>query len=151
MNSPPSLNLIPFLLLQPSYIPSWAERLACKLSLRFSILWSLSKACALPVSPSVYLVVGGIWVEKEPPHHHKGSRSEPGPWNKSRQPIPWKAQQLHTQETQTPEPDFLVWDPTPPLTSCLMVGNYSSNFFVFYFKFPPSLSQCTHTDRASVI
>ena len=75
-------------------------------------------------SLTISLLIGcGNLSEKEPPHHDKGSHPGLGPWHNSRQPIPGQAQQLHTQETQTPEPDFLVRDPTPPLTSCVMVSN----------------------------
>ena len=33
--------------------PNWVEKLICELSSCFSILWSLNKTCAVPVSPSI--------------------------------------------------------------------------------------------------
>ena len=62
MNIPPSLsNTLPFtstLLYRWCLHPHWVEKLICKLSSCFSILWLLHKASAAPVSASVFLFFG---------------------------------------------------------------------------------------------
>ena len=66
MNIPPSLsNTLPFtstLLYRWCLHPHWVEKLICKLSSCFSILWLLHKASAAPVSASVFLLFWLDWV-----------------------------------------------------------------------------------------
>ena len=66
MNIPPSLsNTLPFtstLLYRWCLHPHWVEKLICKLSSCFSILWLLHKASAAPVSASVFLFFWLDWV-----------------------------------------------------------------------------------------
>ena len=66
MNIPPSLsNTLPFtstLLYRWCFHPHWVEKLICKLSSCFSILWLLHKASAAPVSASVFLFFWLDWV-----------------------------------------------------------------------------------------
>ena len=45
---------------------NWVEKFICELGSRFSILWPLNKACAVPVSASVSLLAVQIWLGKEP-------------------------------------------------------------------------------------
>ena len=59
---------LPVLLLYYSVSPlSWVEKLTCKLSSLFSILWPLYKVCAVSVSALILLLTGWTQVGKEPP------------------------------------------------------------------------------------
>ena len=73
------LPLIPF----PSHLPvlllyyvvsplSWVEKLTCKLSSLFFILWPLYKVCAVSVSVLILLLTGWTQVGKEPPWPRQG-------------------------------------------------------------------------------
>ena len=76
MNISPTLSKsLPFTL---TFLYIWylhmngVEKLICKLGSRVSVLWSLNKACVLPVSASISLLTVQIQSEKEPPWPRQG-------------------------------------------------------------------------------
>ena len=114
---------LPLLIQFPCFYldPNCVEKLIFKLSSRFSILWSLNKICAVPVSPSILLLAVGIWVEKQPLQPRKGVLAWARSPAQGGRPIWWH--QLHIQGTPSSEPDCLTWDPAPLLTGCVAVNN----------------------------